>query len=49
VRLVPLNPAYPERVLALEEATGIYPLVYRMVPARVSKGAGVKASEKLRG
>jgi len=47
-RLVPLNPAHPERVVRLEEVTGIYPLVYRMVPARAAKAA-VKASEKLQG
>jgi phage repressor protein C with HTH and peptisase S24 domain len=48
-RLVPLNPAHPERVVKLEDVTGIYPLVYRMVPARTAKGAAVKASRKLKG
>ena len=49
-RLVPLNPAYPERVVKLEEVTGIYPLAYRMVPGRpAARGGVVKASEKLKG
>ena len=49
-RLVPLNPAYPERVVKLEEVTGIYPLAYRMVPGRsAGRGGGAKASEKLKG
>ena len=34
VRLVPLNPAYAERRVTMEEVTGIYPVIYRLVPAR---------------
>ncbi len=48
-RLVPLNPAHPERVVKLEEVTGVYPLVYRLVPGRAGRGGAVKASEKLKG
>jgi repressor LexA len=50
-RLVPLNPAHPERVVKLEEVTGIYPLVYRLVPGRgnAPRGPGARASEKLKG
>jgi repressor LexA len=33
VRLLPLNPAHRERVVALDRVTGIYPLLYRLVPA----------------
>jgi transcriptional regulator with XRE-family HTH domain/SOS-response transcriptional repressor LexA len=40
VRLVPLNPAYAERVVPLESVTGIYPLMYRLLPARGGAGAG---------
>lgn len=31
VRLVPLNKAHPERTVKLEEVTGIYPVVYKVV------------------
>jgi repressor LexA len=48
-RLVPLNPAHPERVVPLQDVTGIYPLVYRMIPARTAKPAPLKASQKLKG
>jgi len=34
IRLVSLNPAYAERVVAFEQVTGIYPLQYRLVPPR---------------
>jgi phage repressor protein C with HTH and peptisase S24 domain len=40
VRLVPLNPAYGEWVVSLEEVSGIYPVVYRLVPVRGAKGKG---------
>jgi SOS-response transcriptional repressor LexA len=39
VRLVPLNPAHVERRLAPEEITGIYPLMYRLTPAKRAKPA----------
>jgi SOS-response transcriptional repressor LexA len=34
VRLVPLNPKYPKHVVPLEKVTGIYPLMYRLLPAK---------------
>jgi len=34
LRLVPLNSSHMERVVALEQVTGIYPLLYRLVPPR---------------
>lgn len=34
VRLVPLNPAHRERRVPMEQVTGIYPVVYRLIPAR---------------
>ena len=33
IRLVPLNPAFPERTLPLPAISGIYPLMYRLIPA----------------
>jgi hypothetical protein len=42
VRLVALNSAYAERLVPLEAVTGIYPLMYRLVPARTE---AVKANE----
>ena len=33
VRLVPLNSAHAERVVPLERVTGIYPVMYRVMPA----------------
>ena len=48
-RLLPLNPAHHERMVKLEDVTGIYPLVYRLVPGRVPAKPGKgKASEKLK-
>ena len=38
IRLVPLNPAHAERRVAAEEVTGIYPLLYRLTPAKHPKG-----------
>jgi SOS-response transcriptional repressor LexA len=37
IRLMPLNSAHPERIVALEHVTGIYPLMYRLKPARREK------------
>ncbi len=37
IRLVPLNPAHAERRLRPEEITGIYPLLYRLTPAKRPK------------
>jgi SOS-response transcriptional repressor LexA len=34
VRLAPINPAHAERTVPLEQVTGIYPLLYRLVPGR---------------
>jgi transcriptional regulator with XRE-family HTH domain len=34
LRLLPLNPAYAERTVALEQVSGIYPLLYRLVPPK---------------
>jgi SOS-response transcriptional repressor LexA len=34
VRLVPLNPKYTHRRVPLEQVTGIYPILYRLLPAR---------------
>jgi SOS-response transcriptional repressor LexA len=34
VRLVPLNPRYPKHVVPLEKVTGIYPLMYRLLPPK---------------
>ncbi len=34
IRLVALNPKYAERVVAAEEVTGIYPVLYRVVAVR---------------
>ena len=34
VRLIPLNAAHPERRVPMEQVTGIYPLLYRLIPAR---------------
>ncbi len=49
VRLVPRNPAHAERRVLLEGVTGIYPMVYRLVPRRAAvEVAGKKASEKLK-
>ncbi|MGN6368194.1 MAG: helix-turn-helix domain-containing protein [Phycisphaerae bacterium] len=39
IHLVPLNPAHRERRLAPEEITGIYPLMYRLTPAKHTKPA----------
>jgi phage repressor protein C with HTH and peptisase S24 domain len=47
VRLVPLNGAHAERRVKLEEVTGIYPLMYRLVPRKAR--AKVKASERMTG
>lgn len=48
-RLLPLNPAHQERIVQLQDVTGIYPLVYRLTPARApAKPAKGKASEKLK-
>jgi len=50
VRLVPLNPTHQERTIPLTDVTGIYPLAYRLVPAKApAKLTKSKASEKLRG
>ena len=48
VRLVPLNRTHPERQIDLTEISGIYPLLYRLVPRRTSKPAAVKPSERIR-
>ena len=40
LRLAPINLKHAERTVAIEQVTGIYPLLYRLVPARRS---GVKA------
>jgi len=40
VRLIPLNAAHPERRVPMEQVTGIYPLMYRLIPARKSGPAG---------
>ncbi len=34
LRLVPLNPAHQEWTVPLEQVTGIYPVLYRLLPAR---------------
>jgi transcriptional regulator with XRE-family HTH domain len=34
IRLMPLNPAYAERTVPLEQVTGVYPLLYRLLPAK---------------
>ncbi len=39
VRLVALNQKYGERVVALEEVSGVYPLIYRLTPAKRGGGA----------
>ncbi len=50
VRLVLLNPAHEERRVLLETVTGIYPMVYRLVPRLApAQVAGKKASEELKG
>ena len=47
VRLVALNAAYGEKVVSADQVTGIYPLIYRLVPARTAGGvAKVEATPK---
>jgi len=38
VRLVPLNPAHAERVVAIANISGIYPILYRLVPPKQGGG-----------
>jgi len=49
VRMVALNPKYAERVVRLEEVSGVYPLMYRMLPAkrgvRDERGKGEEVRE----
>ena len=49
LRLVPLNRAHPERQINLTDITGIYPLLYRLVPRHPPKSAGQKPSERIKG
>jgi SOS-response transcriptional repressor LexA len=42
VRLVPLNPRYAERVVPVERVTGIYPVLYRLVPGRPAEASAAE-------
>lgn len=42
VRLVPLNRAFPERVVPLERVTGLYPVIWKLQPVWRSKGERFK-------
>ncbi|HVX83699.1 MAG TPA: XRE family transcriptional regulator [Phycisphaerae bacterium] len=44
LRLVPLNPAHREWTVPLEQVTGIYPVLYRLLPAR--RGSATRASAR---
>jgi repressor LexA len=52
VRLVALNPKYAERRVRVEEVSGVYPLMYRVTPAKRSQSpappeaAGVKVQQE---
>jgi SOS-response transcriptional repressor LexA len=47
ILLVPLNPAHAERRVAAEEVTGIYPLLYRLTPAKRPKPAMSEPAPKI--
>ena len=40
IRLVALNPKYEERVVAAEEVTGVYPVMYRMTAVKRAEKQG---------
>lgn len=44
VRLVAVNRAYGERRVTMEEVTGVYPVMYRLVPARAREEAAAPAA-----
>ena len=47
MRRVPLNAAHAERTVPMERVTGIYPVMYRVVPAgRGAAGGGVPEVKK---